>query len=135
MRGGMALVNPKIAIALWPCAIVFAGLAYRYRMHACGALIYRATETTLADAFPGDRMDFTGILTRSESATTLVRYAITCCRADAAPIAVRLDSPSATVQRGWAHARGTLVQHSEGLRLRVDWIESTSAPTDPFVYR
>ena len=152
MRGGAALVNPKIALALWPCAIAFAGLSIRYRTHANAALrvapaimltgcvlaapapIYRATETTLSDAFAGERLDFTGVVVRSGSTAALVRYAITCCRADAAPVAVRLDSP-AQLRRGWARARGTLVERREGLRLRADSIEPISAPTDPFVYR
>jgi hypothetical protein len=152
MRGGAALVNPKIALALWPCAIAFACLTFCYRKHTCAALrvapairlagcvlaapapVYRATETTLSDAFAGERIDFTGTLARTGSVTALVRYAITCCRADAAPIAIRLDSPP-KLQRGWARARGVLVQRTEGLRLRADSIESVSAPADPFVYR
>ncbi|HET9394113.1 MAG TPA: hypothetical protein VFO29_11420 [Candidatus Rubrimentiphilum sp.] len=152
LRGGAALVNPKIALALWPCAIAFAYLTFRYRRESCAALrvgpmimlagcmlaapapIYRATETTLADAFAGERVDFTGVVVRSGKATALVRYAITCCRADAAPIAIRLDSPL-TFRSGWAHARGALVQRSDGLRLHADSIEPVSAPLDPFVYR
>lgn len=152
IRGGAALVNPKIAIALWPCAIAFAGLAFHHRKQTCAALrvapaimlagcvlaapapIYRATETTLSDAFAGERIDFTGTITRTGKVTALVRYAITCCRADAAPIAIRLDS-SPKLQTGWAHARGTLVQRSDGLRLRANSIEAVSAPEDPFVYR
>lgn len=152
LRNGAALVNPKIALALWPCAIAFAYLTFRYRRRSCAASriapaimlagctlaapapVYRATETTLADAFAGERVDFTGVVVRSADATTLVRYAITCCRADAAPIAIRLDSrPS--FKSGWAHARGALVPRSGGLRLRADSIESVPAPLDPFVYR
>ncbi len=151
IRNGAALVNPRIAPALWICAIVFAYLAHRYRMHARPALriapavmlagcvlaapppTYSATETTLADAFPGEHIDFTGTLVRSGSASTLLRYAITCCRADAAPVAIRLDS--AMNVRGWAHARGTLVRHGGELRLRVDSIEPVAAPADPFIYR
>ena len=152
MRGGAALVNPKIALALWPCAIAFAFLTLRYRKETYAALrvapaimligcvlaapapIYRATETTLSDAFAGERLDFTGVVVHSGSATALVRYAITCCRADAAPVAVRLDPP-ATLQHGWARARGTLVQRADGLRLRADSIEPIATPADPFVYR
>jgi hypothetical protein len=152
MRGGAALVNPKIALALWPCAVAFAYLTVRYRRQTCAALrvapaimltgcvlaapapIYRATETTLSDAFAGERIDFTGIVVRSANATALVRYSITCCRADAAPIAIRFDSPP-KLRRGWAHVRGTLVQRREGLRLRADSIDPVSAPADPFVYR
>ena len=152
MRAGAALVNPKIAFALWPSAVVFAYFAFRYRKETCAALrvapaimlagcvlaapapAYHATETTLTDAFAGERIDFTGVVVRSASATALVRYAVTCCRADAAPIAIRLDL-APKLRSGWAHARGTLVQRGDGLRLRADSIESVSAPADPFVYR
>jgi len=152
IRNGAALVNPRIAPALWICAIVFAYLAHRYRMRARPALriapavmlagcilaapppIYSATETTLADGFPGEQIDFTGTLVRSGNAWTLVRYAITCCRADAAPVAIRLDS-AVKLHGSWAHARGTLVRHDGELRLRIDSIEAVAAPADPFIYR
>ena len=52
---------------------------------------YTMTETTLTDLFPGERLDFTGRLARNGDSAALVRYAITCCRADATPVAV--DSP------------------------------------------
>jgi hypothetical protein len=151
-RSGAALVNPKIALALWPCAVVFAYLTFRYRRQTCAVLrvgpaimvagcvltapapVYRATETTLSDAFAGENIDFTGVVVRSANTTALVRYAITCCRADAAPIVIRVDS-APKLRHGWAHARGTLVQRSDGLRLHVDSIEPVSAPADPFVYR
>lgn len=152
-RGGGGLVHPKLAMALWPCVIVAAWFAWRYRTHACahmrvapiimlaGALLaaplpqYHATETTLADAFAGERVDFTGMLTRTGNVATLVRYAITCCRADAAPIVVRLvQSPNSTVH-GWVHARGVMVARGSDLRLHADQLQTISAPADPFVYR
>jgi hypothetical protein len=152
-RSGGGLVHPKLAIALWPCAIACAVLAYRYRFEASaaariapilmlvGAVLaapppeYHATETTLADAFAGERIDFTGMLTRTGSAATLVRYAITCCRADAAPVVVRLEhNPPATL-RGWLHARGALVAVGNELQLQTDTLRKIPAPADPFVYR
>jgi uncharacterized membrane protein YcgQ (UPF0703/DUF1980 family) len=96
---------------------------------------YHATETTLADAFAGERIDFTGLLTHTGSAATLVRYAITCCRADAAPIVVRLERNPPERLRGWMHAQGTLVNGKDGLQLRVERIREIPAPADPFVYR
>lgn len=149
-RGGF--VSPKIAIALWPCAAQFGWLAYRYRFSSraflriapmvmlAGCVLsappprYAATETTLSDAFPGERLDFTGQVTRTGNVVTLVRYAITCCRADAAPIAVRLNSPP-TQLSGWVRARGTVVQRAEGLQLRAESLQAIAAPADPFVYR
>ncbi len=152
VRGGGSLVNPRFTPALWICAIACAYLAHRYRAHARPALrigpaimlagcvlgapvpVYYATQTTLAGAFPGERIDFTGAVVRSEKETALVRYAITCCRADAAPISIRLDS-SAAVGSGWARARGTLVLRNGELRLHAGKIEAVPAPADPFVYR
>src|SRR6185437_10053181 len=83
VRGGGGLVHPKLALALWPCAIAGAVFAYRFRgeqsaqlriapvLMLAGALLaapppeYHAVETTLGDAFPGERVDFTGVLTRT----------------------------------------------------------------------
>jgi hypothetical protein len=152
VRGGGALVNPRFTPALWICALACAYLAHRYRKHARPALrigpsimlagcvlgtpapVYHATQTTLAGAFPGERIDFTGAVVTSEKRTSLVRYAITCCRADAAPISIRLDSAVAA-RSGWARARGTLVLRDGELRLRAEEIEAVPAPADPFVYR
>jgi hypothetical protein len=151
-RGGAGLVHPRIAISLWACAIACTVLAYRHRtdrsarlrlapvVMLLGAVLaapppeYHATETTLIDAFAGERIDFTGIATHTGGATTLVRYAITCCRADASPVAVRLAGASRSLH-GWVHARGTLVQSSGGLRLRPDELRAIPPPADPFVYR
>ena len=150
-RNGAALVHPKFAVALWACAIACALFAWKHRrtQHArlriaplimlAGAILaapppeYHATETTLSDAFAGERLDFTGIATQTGGTTTLVRYAITCCRADAEPIVValarRVDG------RGWMHARGVLVQTANGLQMRADYVQAAAPPADPFVYR
>ncbi len=96
---------------------------------------YHATETTLTDAFSGERVDFTGELTRTGGAATLVRYAITCCRADASPIVVRLMEAPSRRLHGWMHARGALVERGGDLRLRADELLPVDAPADPFVYR
>jgi hypothetical protein len=152
-RGGGGLVHPKLAIALWPCAIACIVLAYRHRFEASakariapiimlvgGVLAapppeYHATETTLADSFAGERIDFTGMLTRTGSAATLVRYAITCCRADAAPVVIRLERNPRTTLHGWIRARGTLVPVGNELQLQTDTLRQIPAPADPFVYR
>ncbi len=151
-RGGAGLVHPRIAFALWFCAVACCALAYRHRAKRsarmriapaimfAGAVLsaplpqYHATETSLTDAFAGEHVDFTGMVTHTGDATTLVRYAITCCRADAAPVVIRLakDTPSL---RGWARAKGVLVQNAGGLRLHADLLQRIAAPADPFVYR
>jgi uncharacterized protein DUF1980 len=151
-RGGAGMVHPNIALVLWPCTIACAILAWRYRRQSAwrwriapaimfaGSILgapapqYHATETSLADAFAGERLDFTGLITRTGNATTLVRYAITCCRADAAPIVIRLTNPRPNVH-GWMRAQGTLVQTVDGLQLRSWSLRSVTPPADPFVYR
>lgn len=152
LRGGAQLVHPKIALALWACAAAGAAFAYRFRDRRCAKLrvaplvmlagtflaaplpAYHATETSLADAFAGERVDFTGVLTRTRDAATLVRYAITCCRADAAPVVVRLlDTPPRSLH-GWIHAHGVLVGRGHRLFLKATLV-TVSAPADPFVYR
>jgi hypothetical protein len=152
-RGGGGLVHPKLALALWPCAGAGVFCAYRFRDAQSGRLriapavmlsgallaapppVYHATETTLGDAFAGERVDFTGVLTRTGDAATLVRYAITCCRADAAPVVIRLLNAPPPTMRGWMHARGVLVTHGDSLRLRTETLAPIAAPADPFVYR
>lgn len=152
-RSAGGLLNPRFTIALWCCAFAAAFFAYRFRAHRCarlriapaimlsGALLaapmpqYHATETSLGDGFAGERLDFTGVLTRTGGAATLVRYAITCCRADASPIVVRLLHVPSRGMNGWVRARGTLVLRQNDLQLRVDAITPISAPDDPFVYR
>jgi hypothetical protein len=150
---GTGIVHPYLAYALWPCAVTAAYCAYRFRGESCarlrlapaimlaGAIVaapppeYHATETTLADAFAGEHLDFTGMLTRTGNAATLVRYAITCCRADAAPIVVRLSKAPPAALHGWVHARGVMLQQGNDLRLQVQRLSSIPAPADPFVYR
>lgn len=152
IRNGAGLVHPHFTAALWACAVASLALAIRFRRRAHGALRgapalmlagavfaapapqYHATETTLSDAFPGERVDFTGLLTRTGSASTLVRYAITCCRADAAPVVLRLERAPRDAE-GWMHARGVLEGVDGRLRLRADSLHAVRAPADPFVYR
>jgi hypothetical protein len=151
-RGGDALVHPHFTQALWVCAAALAILAWRNRnaraprawlapaIMLCGALAgaplpaYHATETTLADAFAGERIDFTGELTRTGNVASIVRYAITCCRADAMPVVLRVTVAPSRV-RGWVRARGSLVATPDGLELRVERFDATAPPADPFVYR
>jgi hypothetical protein len=150
---GGTLVHPRMTIPLALCAIYCTVLAWRYRTSiakaprwiATGALIvvvigapapiYRATETTLADAFAGERVDFTGIAVSDRVHSALVRYAITCCRADAAPVALALDRDVAPYAGRWLHAHGIIEDHAGALRLHVADLTLITPPADPFVYR
>jgi hypothetical protein len=151
-HGGAGLLNPRFTPALWLCAAACCAWAYRYRgersmrlriapaLMLAGSVLaapppaYHATETTLADAFAGERVDFTGAAAQSGAATTLVRYAITCCRADAAPVAVRLERRMPRLH-GWFHARGVLIAAGSELRLHTSLLQRIPPPADPFVYR
>ncbi len=150
---GGTFVHPRLTIPLALCAIYCAILAWcqrasaarRPREIAAAALaiviigapqpIYRATETTLADAFAGERVDFTGIAVTDHARSVLVRYAITCCRADAAPVALVVDRDLAPFNGRWLHVRGTIQDDGGELRLRVAELTPIAPPSDPFVYR
>jgi hypothetical protein len=152
-RGGGALVHPILGGALTGSCAVVLGLAalHRRRQSArlrlapafmlIGALVaapppvYRATETTMNDLFAGERLTFTGSLTRNANAAAVVRYAITCCRADAVPVAVALAQPPPFPTGTWLRVDGTIAIGAGGPRLVARRIERVAPPTDPFVYR
>jgi uncharacterized membrane protein (UPF0136 family) len=148
---GNGLVHPVIGVALLPCAAACAALAYRHRRQAlraarvapalmlAGAFAgasapqYRATETTMSGLFAGERLTFTGALSNGD---VVARYAITCCRADAAPIAVRLSRRLPFGEGTWLCIDGAIVTASDGaLRLEPAAVRRVDPPADPFVYR
>lgn len=149
IRRGEMLVHPVIAFALCVAAAGLVVLAVVKRhAHAryawvvpsimlAGAIIapplpaYHATETTLTDLFPGEHMTFTGVLERG----TLVRYAITCCRADAQPVAVRLARRVTYANGSWLRVDGTIVRSGETYTLDAHTIAPIAPPSDPFIYR
>ncbi|MBV8491660.1 MAG: hypothetical protein JO199_14130 [Candidatus Eremiobacteraeota bacterium] len=151
-RGG-TLVNPALTPILLACAASAAVLAFVARTSRCTpdflvpALVltglfsnapppeYRATETTLSDIFPGERITFTGTLVRRDGKAALVRYAIVCCRADAAPVAVRLAEMPAYPAGTWLRVDGTMTGARDDLRLNSKRVSAISPPGDPFVYR
>ena len=152
-RHGAGLIRPSIALAAGACAAVAFVYAAIYRRHQswrsraapalmmAGVLIgapapsYRATETTLSDLFPGERLSFTGRLTRQGTRAALVRYAITCCRADAAPIAVRVDPVPRDSDGAWLRIEGNVESVAGDLRLVPRSIAHIAPPSDPFIYR
>jgi uncharacterized membrane protein YcgQ (UPF0703/DUF1980 family) len=80
-------------------------------------------------------LTFTGVLTRDGPAAALVRYAITCCRADAAPVVVRLAHPPRFAPGTWLRANGTIETRAGEPRLDVAHVTAIAPPTDPFIYR
>lgn len=152
-RHGAELIRPALGPLLAVCAIAATMLAFKRRnervrrIYAAPAAIvlgvliatpppvYRATETTLADVFPGERLSFTGEVTRDGRGAALVRYAIVCCRADAAPVVVRLARPTSLTAGTWARADGIVVTTPQGFALSSDSVTPVRAPADPFLYR
>lgn len=152
-KHGDALVHPALSAPLGCCALAAACYAVRHRRERCGAArvapalmlfgalvgaappSYHATETTLTDIFPGERLTFTGVLARQGSASAVVRYAITCCRADAAPVAVRLDRAPPFPAGTWLRVDGRVESAGGDLRLAPLRVERIAPPSDPFIYR
>lgn len=154
LHHGDALVHPRFTQALWVCAAACGYLSWHHRSSIGGAssrlapavmlaslLVgapapsYRATETTLTNAFAGEHLDFTGIVTNADGRCALVRYAIVCCRADAQPIAVRLHARRRLASGSWMRASGTLIRADGELLMQVQRIGQVAPPADPFVYR
>jgi hypothetical protein len=153
LRGGDELVRPEFAPAIGCCAVAALACVALYRcrrspkarvaplLMLIGALAgappprYYATETTMTDLFPGERLTFTGALTRKGSASAIVRYAITCCRADASPVAVRLERPPPYPTGTWLRVGGRVESFAGDLRLVAERADRVAAPTDPFIYR
>ncbi len=152
-RSGDALVHPVFTAPLACCAVFAFACACAYRRSRCarariapalmlaGSLLgaappqYRATETTLTDLFAGEHLTFTGALARDGNASAVVRYAITCCRADAAPVAVRLERAPRYPNGTWLRVDGRITGVAGELRLIAERVERVPAPTDPFLYR
>lgn len=152
-RHGGTFVHPRMTIPLVLTACTCVVLAWCFRARsahtprlvafaALTAIVigapapaYHITETTLADGFAGERVDFTGIAVAERGRSALVRYAITCCRADAAPVALTLDRDVSNVNGRWLRASGTLEPDGPQLRLHVERLAPITPPADPFIYR
>jgi hypothetical protein len=151
-RHGDALVHPAFVVPLVLSAIAATCLAFISRRQRrasvriapavmlAGALLgappprYVATETTMRDLFAGERLSFTGTLVRASRTSAIVRYAITCCRADAAPIAVRLERPPPFAAGTWLRVDGVIEERDGATQLHAQQIQRVAEPHDPFLY-
>jgi hypothetical protein len=153
VRGGSGLVNPRLVPLLWlalPAAL--AGLrtrpVTRTRFGVVAPLLMaaalvlgspvpqtRAPASTLDDVYPGEAIAFLGRATYLRRRTTLVRYAITCCRADATAIVVPTTIPFRFANGAWLRVRGTIAEDGQGAIVRVTSWQRVRAPADPFTYR
>ncbi|GAC1300502.1 MAG: hypothetical protein NVSMB19_07180 [Vulcanimicrobiaceae bacterium] len=156
-RGPSGFINPRFILPLGGAAAV-AGLravrrdtvtAVRYPAAVPGLLLAATfagsplpdrppARTTLDAPYAGEHVRFVGALAYHDVRTpaTLVRYTITCCRADAEARAVRLDRPLPGRRGAWYEAAGTLGLDPGGaFVLRVATVRPIAAPADPFAYR
>ncbi len=92
---------------------------------------YTANENTMSDLYPGEHLSFTGAYEHG----ALVRYAITCCRADAAPVAIHLAQSPRVREHDWVYAIGVIVRSGSTLALQAQRVDRIAPPTDPFLYR
>jgi hypothetical protein len=151
-RGPSGLVSPRLLpLDAMGAALALAGIGRRRTRAAAAPLLgialgcalaagYAvppdvASETTLGAAYPGERIDFTGVAHATGSGTTLERFAIACCRLDATPVAVRLTQRVALPDGRWVTVRGIVIRKGSALLVRPDWWRPVPAPADPFVYR
>lgn len=155
LRGPSGLVSPR----LLPLAVPAAALAL-IRLRAsraaspasgsafvpalmAGAIltgspapVYRLDATEAAAAFPGSRLSFTGVALAAGRGTLIERFAISCCRIDAAPVSVTLDRRLSVPDGAWLTVRGTVARDpAGGLVLRTSGWERVPRPADPFMYR
>jgi hypothetical protein len=96
---------------------------------------YEAGMTALADAFPGERLRFAGFVRQAGRRTDLVRFAISCCRADASPVGLPALERVPVRDGTWIEAAGTVVRTERGLALRIARWQRIRRPPDPFLYR
>lgn len=151
-RGGNGLVHPRLIPALILGAAFAAarapGASSAPRAAGWAALTMlaaalstpapppvSASAATLDDLFVTRAVTFTGAIDQRERTTLLVRYAITCCRADAAPLALRLDRRLPQANASWATVDGTIERDTRGFFLHVKSYRSIMPPADPFLYR
>ncbi len=149
---GASLIHPRMVPALWGCAVFGAYLAIRTKSisaplqrFVAASLVAIAligspppppvtTEATLDTLYPGERIDFTGEYQRNAGVARVVRYAITCCRADARPVCIVLAHPIAVIPDAWLKVRGVVQRRGDELVLATTEIRQIAPPTDPFVY-
>ena len=153
-RGGAGFVHPRLVpLVAAGCVLALARLPFARRIRSASAaltvpaillaaLVFGspipstfADATTLDGAYAGERVIFIGTAMRRNGATVLVRYAITCCRADAMPVALRLDRGLDVANGRWVRADGRLRTTASGLVLQAAATQEIAAPRDPFVYR
>jgi hypothetical protein len=88
------------------------------------------------ELYPGRNVEFTGAIAPPVrgGATTLVRFAILCCRADAEPLSLELDRRVNAPTGSWFTVRGVAIRRAASQALHVESIQAIAPPADPFLY-
>ena len=149
---GAMLVHPRMIVPLWACAVFCAYLALRSPNGAAasfrlaGALLLMvsltgspppaasATEGAIDTLYPGENISFTGRYLADDNRPRLVRYAITCCRADARPVAIQLSQRARANSGDWLCVHGVVTRRGDALVVDAGGITVVAPPADPFVY-
>ncbi len=153
LRGGAGLVHPRLVPFAAVAAIVAGTRAVRPLLQAgrrtaalpaimLAALVtgspqppYVADEATALEGFPGEPVAFTGVAHADGAATRIVRFSITCCRLDAAALAITLDRRVAVRDGTWLRVRGRFALRDGRLVVHPAGVAPVDEPPDPFVYR
>jgi hypothetical protein len=153
VRGTHGFLNPRFAFVVPAGALLAAACALR-RIRTRGAMRFAAPAMLLGalafgspqprdsvatipvDLYPGRSLAFTGRIAAEPVGrpTTLVRFAILCCRADAQALSLELDRRLTFARGAWVDVHGTVVAAQRGLVLRVDSARIVAAPSDPYLY-
>jgi hypothetical protein len=152
-RAGSGFVHPRLVPLLW-LAVPAAALAVRARPATRvrrGAVVPAAmlaalvlgsappagttTASPLDGLFAGERIAFSGVATFVRGRTTLERYAISCCRADASAIALPTDLRLHLAPGSWIAVRGTIARDRDGFFVRAAAWRRVEVPADPYLYR
>ena len=152
VRGGAGFVHPRLVPLLWFGVAVAALVSprrpvtqSRYAVAVPAAMIAslvlgsplpsaQAVTSTLDDVYPGEPIAFTGATLDRPGTTALVRYAITCCRADATAIIVPVDRSLPVAPNSWVALRGTIAYGATGAYVRVRSWHNVPRPSDPYLY-
>ena len=149
---GASLIHPRLTLVLWGCTVYVLYLAIRSQsvtapvQRLVAASLVAAvltgsppppeitTEAAIDALYPGERIDFTGEYQTSANGARVVRYGITCCRADARPVCIPLANQLAIHRGAWVNVRGTVRRRGDALVVAASSIRQVAPPIDPFVY-
>jgi hypothetical protein len=153
LHGGSGFVHPRLVPLLWAAApgAFIAARARKATSARFGALVPAAMlaalvlgspppdspigSETLDGLYAGEPVAFTGVAATINGRTTLVRYAITCCRADASAVTLPTNLHLRLPRDTWLAFRGTIARDESGFYARATAWRRVQPPADPYLYR